>query len=57
MIHAVNAVLACITTGLFTAGFLVIALRLGWFPVLIVHAMTQEEFDEREREQEGDDYE
>ena len=45
MITAVNAILACITTGLFTAGFLVFFLRMGWFPVIIVQTMTQEEYD------------
>lgn len=45
MITAVNAILECFVTGLFTAGLLVLCTRLGWFPVIIVQTMTQEELD------------
>lgn len=45
MINAVNAILECISIGLFTAVFLVVFLRQGWFPVVIVQTMTQEEYD------------
>lgn len=45
MINAVNALLECFVTGLFTAGFLVLATRFGWFPVIIMQHMTQEEYE------------
>jgi len=45
MITAVNAILACMVTGLFTAGFMLIFVRQGWFPIMIVQTMTQEEYD------------
>lgn len=40
MINAVNALLECFVTGLFTAGLLVLCTRLGWFPVIIMQVMT-----------------
>jgi hypothetical protein len=56
MISAVNAILECVTTGLFTAVFMLVFVRQGWFPIMIVQTMTQEEFDIREaQEQEPDD--
>ena len=56
MIEAVNAILECITIGLFTAVFLVVFVRQGWFPVVIVQTMTQEEFDAANKEEvDGDD--
>lgn len=58
MIAAVNALLECIVTGLFTAAFLVICTRLGWFPVIIMQVMTPEEVEEAARmaEQEEDEF-
>ena len=53
MITAVNALLECFVTGLFTAGLLVLCTRLGWFPVMIVHTMTPEEYNESKKD---DDY-
>lgn len=57
MINAINALIMCVTTGLFTAAFLVIALRLGWFPVMIVQYMTPEEAEEiaRQKEEHSDE--
>jgi len=58
MINAVNAILECFVTGLFTAGLLVLCTRFGWFPVIIVQTMTQEELDaENKLAQEEDDNE
>lgn len=48
MIEAFNALLECLVTGLFTAGFLVFSTRMGWFPIMIVQAMTHEEYERRE---------
>lgn len=45
MISAFNAILECMVTGLFTAGFMLLFMRQGWFPVIIVKTMTQEEYD------------
>jgi hypothetical protein len=58
MITAVNALLECFVTGIFTAGLLVLCTRLGWFPVMIVHTMTQKEYEDRQQEDEDeyDDY-
>lgn len=55
MIAAVNAIIECITIGLFTAAFLVFFVRQGWFPVVIVQAMTQEELDELNKQEVDDD--
>mgnify|MGYP003646519234 CR=1 FL=1 len=55
MINAVNALLECFVTGLFTAGLLVLCTSLGWFPVMIVQAMTLEEYEEANKEEEIDD--
>lgn len=58
MINAVNALLECFVTGLFTAGLLVVCTRLGWFPVIIMQVMTPEEAEAAaQAEQEEDDYE
>ena len=58
MINAVNALLECFVTGLFTAAILVTCSRLGWFPVLIVETMTRKEYDaENKLAQEEDDKE
>lgn len=45
MIAAFNAILECMVTGLFTAGFMLIFVRQGWFPIMIVQTMTQAEYD------------
>ena len=55
MITAVNALLECFVTGLFTAGLLVLCTRLGWFPVMIVHTMTPEEYSESKKDVKYDD--
>jgi len=55
MINAVNALLECFVTGLFTAAILVVCSRLGWFPVIIVETMTKKEFDEAEKLEEDFD--
>tara|TARA_R110000803_G_scaffold210064_3_gene280931 strand:+ start:251 stop:421 length:171 start_codon:yes stop_codon:yes gene_type:complete len=55
MINAVNALLECFVTGLFTAAILVICSRLGWLPVIIVETMTKKEFDEAEKLEEDFD--
>tara|TARA_R110000744_G_scaffold262304_3_gene376908 strand:+ start:1132 stop:1302 length:171 start_codon:yes stop_codon:yes gene_type:complete len=55
MINAVNAIIECFVTGLFTAGLLVLCTNLGWFPVMIVQAMTQEQYDEATKQEEIDD--
>jgi len=55
MINAVNALLECFVTGLFTAAILVVCSRLGWFPVIIVGTMTKKEFDEAEKLEEDFD--
>ena len=57
MINAVNAVLECVTNGLFTAGFMVFFMRLGWFPIMIVQYITQEEQDAVDADDEDVDYE
>jgi|TARA_R110000772_G_scaffold237298_1_gene349214 hypothetical protein len=55
MINAVNALLECFVTGLFTAGLLVLCTRLGWFPVIIVQTMTIEELNEADKLEEDYD--
>ena len=55
MITIVNTLLELLVTGLFTAVFLVIAVRLHLFPVLLVEAMTQAEYDAREQVGEDDE--
>lgn len=55
MAAAVNVILECFVTGLFTAGLLVMCTRLGLFPVIIVQTMTQEESDEADRLEKEDD--
>jgi len=55
MITAVNALLECFVTGLFTAGLLVLCTRLGWFPVMIVHTMTPKEYNESKKDVKYDD--
>lgn len=55
MIPAINALIECVVTGLFTAAFLVGATRLGWFPVIIMQVMSPEEAAELAA-QEGDEY-
>lgn len=55
MINAVNALIECFVTGLFTAAVLVFCTRMGWFPVIIMQVMTPEEAAEAERQQEEDD--
>lgn len=52
MVNAVNALLECIVTGLFTAAFLVISTKLGWFPVIIMQVMSPEEAEELAKAQE-----
>lgn len=57
MLNAVNALLECFVTGLFTASMLVVCCRLGWFPVIIMQVMTPEEAEEAARQQqEEEDY-
>lgn len=51
MINAINALLECFVTGLFTAGLLVLCTRLGWFPVIIMQVMTPEEAAAMEQEE------
>ena len=55
MIQAVNEILECVAIGLFTAAFLVIACRLGWFPVIIVETISMEEAQRRAGEDEDDE--
>lgn len=55
MINAVNALIECFVTGLFTAVVLVFCTRMGWFPVIIMQVMTPEEAAEAERQQGEDD--
>ena len=55
MINAVNAILECFVTGLFTAGLLVLCTRLGWFPVIIMQVMTPEEAEEAAKRQQEED--
>lgn len=46
MIEAVNALIECIVTGLFTAVFLLIAARIGWLPITLM--MSLEDLEEEE---------
>ena len=55
MINAINALLECFVTALFTAALLVGCTRLGWFPVIIMQVMTPEEAEEAARQQQEDD--
>lgn len=57
MINAVNALLECFVTALFTAGLLVGCTKLGWFPVIIMQVMTPEEAAAMEAEEEEDEQE
>lgn len=55
MINAVNAILECFVTGLFTAGLLVFCTKVGWFPVIIMQVMTPEEAAAMEAEEREED--
>lgn len=54
MIAAVNALIECFVTGLFTAAILVVCTKQGWFPVVIMQVMTQDELDEMNKKDDGD---
>jgi hypothetical protein len=58
MINAINALLECFVTALFTAALLVGCTRLGWFPVIIMQVMSPEEAIEaaKQQEEEYDDF-
>jgi len=51
MINAVNALLECFVTGLFTAGMLVFCTHMGWFPVIIMQVVSKEEAEALEAEE------
>lgn len=57
MITAVNALLECFVTGLFTAAILVLCSMFNLFPIILVEPMTQEQLDELQSEDEVDDEE
>ena len=48
--QAIKEILECISIGLFTAVFLVVACRLGWFPVIILETISVEEAQKRAEE-------
>jgi len=52
MVSAVNALLECFVTGLFTAGILVVCYIFGLFPIILVEPMTQEQLDKLESDDE-----
>lgn len=44
MIEAVNAILSCLVTGIFSALFIMLFARLGWLPIAV--SMSVEDFEE-----------
>lgn len=42
------SLLECFTTGLITAAILVVCSYFGWFPIILVEPMTQEQLDQLE---------
>jgi len=43
MIAAFNALLECLVTGLFTALFVILGIRLGWIPLVGFEIMDKKE--------------